>query len=498
MRGGVSSWCHQLIRGLPDLKFSLITMVPSQKDLKMSFELPDNVVDLEEVVLCYPDPGLDEPYRMPRAFMDRVEKLHSCLKSDPKEALDLSREFLTDPFCVGPENHQVVRSLSSPEAWELLLRLYKDRGMESCSFNAYFYTFLHSHFRFFRALRARYPVAKVYHAVSTGYAGIVSVAASLNTGRPLLLTEHGIYTNERNMDITMLDWIEGGSMESTIDLSSAPSKIRGVWMKFFEFMGQLTYDQASVITTLFQGNLNMQVAFGADPDKIRIIPNGVNYEKLSALPEERDPNRPRICLIGRVVPIKDIRTFIKACALVARERSDCSFEILGPTEEDPIYYEGCMELVKEVGIQDQFTFAGHVDLSKEFSSMTVGVLTSMSEGLPLVMLETMACGVPNVASRVGACEELIVGRDERDAILGSSGIVTGVGSPEETAKGILRLLDDPLLYTEMGKSSRKRVERYYDQVKVLAEYREIYDEMSARPDAPIPVFEGGGSSTGKA
>lgn len=483
VRGGVSSWTHQLIRGMPDLKFSLLTIVASRKDLKLVYELPPNVVEVEDVVLSYPDAGLDGSARVPDGFMARVERLHRALRDDEAAARVQAMEFLGDAVCAGPGNDAAIQALSSSEAWDLMLRIYHERGHGGSSFNAYFYTYLQSHFRFFRSLRAAVPRARLYHAVSTGYAGIAAVSASLRTGRPLLLTEHGIYVNERNMDITMLDWLDGRPVFQGIDLSSAPSAIRGIWMRFFEFMGRLTYDRAALITTLFGGNLLMQIEYGADHRKLQIVPNGVDVARLGALPRNPDPARPRVCLIGRVVPIKDIRTFIKACALVARQLPGVSFEILGPYDEDPPYYESCRQLVKECGLEPQFVFAGHVDLSKEFSTITLGVLTSMSEGLPLVMLETMACGIPNVASRVGACEEIVMGGRGEDRKLGPAGIVTGVAAPEETARGIIRLLTDPHLYESMARACRERVQRYYDQTQVLDEYRTIYRRLGAQPDS---------------
>ncbi|MBI4870912.1 MAG: GT4 family glycosyltransferase PelF [Candidatus Riflebacteria bacterium] len=484
VRGGVSSWTHQLIRGMPELKFSLLTVVASRKDLKLAYELPGNVVEVEDVVLSYPDAGMDRPTRVPDGFIARIERLHRALGNDETAARRLAMEFLGDATCAGPRNDTAIQALSSSEAWDLMLRIYQERGHGGSSFNAYFYTYLQSHFRFFRSLRARVPDARLYHAASTGYAGIAAVSASLRTRRPLLLTEHGIYVNERNMDITMLDWLDGRPVFQGIDLSSAPSAIRGIWMRFFEFMGRLTYDQAALITTLFRGNLSMQVEYGADHRKLQIIPNGVDVARLGALPRNPDPARPRVCLIGRVVPIKDIRTFIKACALVERELPGASFEILGPYDEDPPYHESCRQLVKELGLERSFVFAGHVDLSREFSTITVAVLTSMSEGLPLVMLETMACGIPNVASRVGACEEIVMGGGQDDRKLGPAGIVTGVAAPEETARGIVRILTDPRLYEEMARACRERVQRYYDQTQVLNQYRDIYRRLSAQPDSP--------------
>ncbi|MBI4868848.1 MAG: GT4 family glycosyltransferase PelF [Candidatus Wallbacteria bacterium] len=488
VRGGVSSWVHDLMTGLPDLKFSLMTLVATEADLKRAYTLPPNVVGLEEVVLAAPLEAPERPYRLPDGFLERVRRLHGLMESDPKEALTLLKQFLADPFCTGPANDGFLRALAGKEAWDLLLELYASRRMDDCSFNAYFYTFLNSHLRLFMALRARLLPARVYHAISTGYAGALAASSSLRSGRPLALTEHGLYTNERNLDITASEWLEGRPGRAGVVFSAALGKIRQTWMKLFEWMGRLTYDQARVVTTLFEGNRRMQIEAGAEPGRTRVIPNGVDFEGLSALPRTADPAAPVVALVGRVVPIKDLRTFIKACALAARRLPGASFEVLGPYEEDPIYHAACVELVRELGIESRFHFRGHVNLREHFPRMTLCVLTSMSEGLPLVMLESMACGVPNVATRVGACEELLLGRTRQDRALGPAGIATGVSAPEETAEAIVRLLSDQELYGAMARSARKRVELYYTRTDVLAQYRRLYEELvgASEPVAPGP------------
>lgn len=474
-----------MIRGMPDKKFSLLCLVASEKDRKRSYELPENVVEMEEAVLNCPDGHLEDSVKLPPGYIDKARDLHEAFPRSYEEASERMYEFMTDEFCAGVENHGAFRALFSKPAWDMVLQQYRDRGMGDCSFNAYYYTYLYIHFRIFRALRAELLPARVYHAVSTGYAGLLSVAASVKNRRPLILTEHGIYTNERNIEIIMADWLESAQRTRHISLDGSPGEIRRVWMRMFQFIGYLTYYRCRAITTLFGGNEKMQIAHGADPAKIRVIPNGVDVERLSSLPREPDFERPRISLVGRVVPIKDVRTYIKACAIVAREMPAARFELLGPTEEDPVYHEGCVQLVKQLGLESRFVFTGHVNLMDYFPTMSVCVLTSMSEGLPLVILETMACGIPQVASRVGACEELIMGREGEDERLGRAGFVTSVGAPEETARAILRVLGNRTEYERMARVARTRVRRFYDQNDVLQQYRELYDSMIERPDEAV-------------
>ncbi|MFK9743596.1 GT4 family glycosyltransferase PelF, partial [Escherichia coli] len=86
-----------------------------------------------------------------------------------------------------------------------------------------------------------------------------------------------------------------------------------LWVRFFETMGRVCYDAAEEITALYEGNRLRQVIDGAPVEKTRSIPNGINLPRLAALRDKRPANVPRVmCLIGRVVPIKDVKTFIRA------------------------------------------------------------------------------------------------------------------------------------------------------------------------------------------
>jgi glycosyltransferase involved in cell wall biosynthesis len=105
------------------------------------------------------------------------------------------------------------------------------------------------------------------------------------------------------------------------------------------------------------------------------------------------------------------------------------------------------------------------------------VLTSFSEGQPLVILEAYAEGLPVIASDVGACREMIEGRLAEDRALGPSGIVTRVAAPKETAAAMVMLAKDSRLRRRMGMAGRKRVTTFYQRREMLAKYRALYGAM---------------------
>ncbi len=104
------------------------------------------------------------------------------------------------------------------------------------------------------------------------------------------------------------------------------------------------------------------------------------------------------------------------------------------------------------------------------------MLTSISEALPLFVLEAFAAGVPVVASDVGSCRELIEGRGEAAGdVAGSAGAITGIASPEETARAVIGLLQDPVAWSQARRVAAARVQALYGRSRMLAAYWEIYD-----------------------
>ena len=131
-------------------------------------------------------------------------------------------------------------------------------------------------------------------------------------------------------------------------------------------------------------------------------------------------------------------------------------------------------MVEMLGLQDCVEFTGRVDVLQAYPKMDVVVLTSVSEAQPLVILEANTCGVPSVATDVGACSELLNGRTPDDIALGPGGLVTPIADPQATAEAILKILSEPGLIEQMGKSGAERVKRYYSEQDLNFAYLELY------------------------
>ena len=207
--GGVSSWLHSLIQGLPDLRFTLMFLGANRESrAEIQFDLPPNVVGLQEFYILDQGAGaLDMGGRGKSAregLAKSIEELHRDLKHGRG-----NDTFPDLAAALDPRNRRapsVDRLIRSRQSWDLLLDLY-DRYGSDTSFIDYYWTFVFTHLPIFRTLFAEVPLASVYHTISTGYGGFLAALAKERTGSPMLVTEHGIYTHERELEIAQATWI---------------------------------------------------------------------------------------------------------------------------------------------------------------------------------------------------------------------------------------------------------------------------------------------------
>ena len=143
-------------------------------------------------------------------------------------------------------------------------------------------------------------------------------------------------------------------------------------------------------------------------------------------------------------------------------------------DEEPDYVSDCIQLVDSLGLDDVVTFAGRVPVSDWYKKLDVVVLTSISEGQPLAIMEANCAGVPCVATDVGACSELLNGITQDDAALGPSGIITPIANPRASANAIIELLENAPLRKKMGEAGMERIQRFYDEDDVSFAYLDLY------------------------
>jgi glycosyltransferase involved in cell wall biosynthesis len=492
--GGVSTWVHQIIRALPQIEFA-IHYIGDKKRPQASYryEIPDNVVEITETYLFDPLPASQtKPGRGSRqtktTFVNHIAAFLDAGDDGARlEALDHCVQILRDK----PSAFTLADIVHSSSLW--------NRLTEACAKNSPDVSFLRYHAAardlasvLWRLLTGAItlPPADVYHCVCTGYAGFLGAVAARNHNVSLLLSEHGIYLKERIEDIRKSTWLEESNFPpAPFEGSFGP--LRELWIDFFALLSRLAYREATCVTALFQENARLQASFGAVRDKITIIPNGIELDEFNAIADrnlaraQAASSLPVIGFLGRIAPIKDVKTLLRAARLVLNRYPHARFLIAGPHDEDPAYHEECLALARQLEIGDAVVFPGPMNRFDFLDQVGVVVLTSISEGLPFAILEAAGAGLPTVATDVGACKELLVHSLSGSPEFGPAGIVTPVASPPHTAHAIIQLIEQPNLRHAMGIAGRDRVEHSYRQREIIARYENLYHRLPEVKSAPF-------------
>ena len=466
--GGVSTWLDWLMRSQPQTPFKVAAILAASQPRIAKYSFPPNLSGLTEI-------ELDAPVRSARARRadrDTVERLAPLL------VRFLTHGRLADFHAIGAIVNDRRRPLSlsmllrSPLAWELCCANYRSL-MPHGSFKGFLWAWQALMGGLFAILKAPLPSAGIYHAISTGYAGLLAARAKLESAARAVVTEHGIYTTERRIEILMAPWIVD-LIDKGDAIADSRMDLRDLWVMAFESYARCCYEACDAVTTLFGANQPMQRALGANDEKLRIIPNGIDIARFAHIRPAASGQAPVVALIGRVVPIKDIKSFIRAVAQAVRAAPDLRAVVAGPLDEDPAYAEACAALVRDLKLEAHLSFLGRVDVTEFLGRVDIVVLTSLSEAQPLTILEAGAAGLPCLSTDVGSCRELLEGSPSEMPRHGPGGIVTGIGRIEEMSEAIVRLALDPELRRTMGANLKARVSHLYTAQHAASEYRRLY------------------------
>ncbi|MGC8874220.1 MAG: glycosyltransferase [Chloroflexia bacterium] len=290
--------------------------------------------------------------------------------------------------------------------------------------------------------------------------GPVGALAAARLGVPLVLSLHGsdIYLPERHR------WLR---------------PIAG-W----------TFRRASAISACSGDLAQRAVALGADPRKLRVIPYGADRETFRpAFPEERErvraelgvaPREALLLAVGRLVRKKGFDVLLRAMPRVLAEAGPVRLALLGQGD----LREELQRLARELGVEERVWMPGAVErdrLPALFRSCDLLVVPSMHDekgnvdGLPNVLLEGMASGVPIVASRVAGIPQVIAD--------GETGLLVPEKDPEALAAAIVRLLRAPELRAHLGQRARRRVEEELNWPSVARQFVQLYTDALAAGEA---------------
>lgn len=481
--GGVSSWVAGLLESFPQYTFALVFIGGRSADYDAPhYALPDNVVSYQECFIF--DEGEPErmtgPARCPAEAMAQMSQLHDDFNLSGGRSTAQLAQILPLVSSGGPITEHLF--LHGEQAWDEIRQRY-EKFCTDPSFTDYFWQVRMMHLPFWKLIHLAETLipVRLCHTASTGYAGFLGALVHLRQQAPLMISEHGIYTKERQIDLYQSEWIRDNRALLERD-SAQVAYSQELWMRFFRTLGVLAYEAADLISALFEDNRQRQIADGAPPERTRLIPNGIDVERFRPLRQQRPQSTPQVAaLIGRVVPIKDVKTFIRAILVARQTQPALQGWIVGPEAEDPAYVQECRDLIAGLGLQAHVILAGFRDVREVLPQAGVVVLSSISEGLPLVVLEAFAAGVPVVATRVGACKELIEGHGHDDEALGLAGRLVRIADPQALSGAMLALLQDPAAWRQASAAAVARVERYYTRERMVNTFGAHYERLMERP-----------------
>jgi glycosyltransferase involved in cell wall biosynthesis len=224
------------------------------------------------------------------------------------------------------------------------------------------------------------------------------------------------------------------------------------------------------------------IAQGYDASKIAIIPNGVDLERFDRRVEPDRLRRelglpsgvPIVAVVSRLNRLKGIEHFLEAAAAVLGRFPDARFVVIGETNPNEREYQQVLaRLAQKLGIGDRVVFAGlRTDVPELLAGATVSVMPSLNEALPNVLLESMAAGVPVVATRVGGTPEVVED--------GENGLLVPPADSIALAVAIERLLADPELAARLARAGRDSVTKRFSMEQMVRATEQLYQTLLER------------------
>jgi polysaccharide biosynthesis protein PelF len=456
--GGVSSWCDLVIGGLPEFDWQILPIMAGDKCLSAIFELPPHAALAGQIELwserlprrrltARPERGAQVilPANLMRALIswegryeDLLEALLWCRRRPDAVRSAFRRggawgAFLEALEEVLAEHHPdagVAPKLDAVEAARLYQTIYWIA----------------------RAAGVPTPPTDLLHVTAAGWAAIPALVHKQLHGTDMLLTEHGVYVRE-----AYLAAARSPSSQGERFLSSRLA--RG--------LSRAAYAAADFVSPVTEANATWERGLGVDPGKIRVIQNGIDAPDAYADP----PGNMKIVSVGRIDPLKDVQTMLRVAVEVGRRVPQAKFEYWGPpTKGQETYARACGELSRQIGAEEHFKFMGSTtDPHGVVRDADVVLMTSISEGLPMSILEAMAQARPVVATAVGGVPEVLRG----------CGIVTPPGDVHALATGVVTLLRNPRFAARLGQRGFDRVHRFYTRRACLDGYRDLLGELTS-------------------
>lgn len=239
--------------------------------------------------------------------------------------------------------------------------------------------------------------------------------------------------------------------------NSLIEKVLAPFLDFFEFKLKDKYYDRIVVLTEGDKEANWK-----GWDNVRVMPNPVSFECQSPA----RLNEKTVVAIGRLDPIKNFPSLINAFKIVAQLHPDWTLKIYGDGA-----MRGDLEAqIKELELNNNVYLMGFTNSIEEaLSSSSVFVLSSITEGFPLVILEAMECGVPVVSYQCPYGPQDIISD-------GKDGFLVPVGDEQMMADRICRLIEDEELRQRMGAAAKETAKQYHSD-EITKQWMTLFGEL---------------------
>lgn len=463
--GGVSVWCDQLVRRSTSVEFSLVSLVATGNEPAV-WQLPENVTGLTTIPLW--GPAALRRARLSRSaraeFRPLLWDLLRCLLTERDASAEPRFGLVLRELFEFAQREDLSAALASEDALTILTRAWSepwsDAGVPVATLSdASTALALLDHS--LRPLAHPPESTEVVHCVANGLAVLPALAARWTHGSALLLTEHGVYLRER-----YLGYRRG------------PYRwpVKALHLAFLRLLCAHAYREAALVAPGNVYNRSWEQRLGADPAIIRTIYNGVDPAQFAKV--ENEPPVPTISWAGRIDPIKDLHTLIRAFAVVRRAVPEVRLRLFGAAPAGAEgYLQSCRDLAAELGVADAVGFEGRVEQIRDaYAAGGVVVLSSISEGFPYTLIEAMTCGRACVATDVGGVSEA----------LGDTGRLVPPRDPEAMAAACLELLGDAELRGRLGAEARERALANFTVDRAIGTFGEVYAGLTRGHPRPAP------------
>jgi glycosyltransferase involved in cell wall biosynthesis len=535
--GGVSVWCDQLVRGLPQYDFTLIPLVATGNE-PMRWELPGNVKSVVTIPLWGRPPTVPLRARLSRRRADSLlAELVDVLLTRPDQAQDRFSEVMHELFTFG-QTENLRRALLSETGVKLLSDAWRQQWPDILPESAAaglpngLAAIDGDHFSGLAGqdevhgrpaqdevngrpaqdevngrpaqdeVNGRPAQDEVNGRPAQGDPGLSRMVPTVGDAvTAMQLLEHALrpfshppvqadvvhtvtnglgalpaFAAKWRHGVPMIVTEHGVYMREQYLHLRRPEfgwPVKDLYLRFLRRLCTLGYHEADIITPGNIYNKRWEAELGADEARVRTVYNGVDPAVFPVV--DTEPEVMTISWAGRIDPFKDLITLLRAFSLVLREMPEARLRIFGSAPQGgEAYLEHCRAEAYDLGISKQATFEGRVpEIRDAYAAGHVVVLCSITEGFPYTLIEAMACGRPCVATNVGGVTE---------ALGDDAGLVVPPRNPAALADACLKLLRDDGMRRKMGVAARERAIEHFTVDRAISAFDEMYTRLGSVPD----------------